>query len=164
MIKIAVIALGKNIYNAFSLNQEYPVATTYRGTWSDTKEDVEKVFISRFHSQRLEWKKMGKDIPPLEKTGVRRGGWKFIWKNTANIFDKPAEQIKVKPQVETLVSEPGLTITKEKPIFQVAAETAAELEPMYVAKKLEHGFNFEPISDDVIPESKIPEYIRTHKD
>lgn len=161
MIKIAVINLGKNWYAAFSLNQTYPLATIYRGSDMDSKADIEGVLIKRFHSQRQEYKKMDISVPPLTVDG-RRQGWKFIWKNPSVIWEKPEEP---KPQVETLVDDFGLKITKTKPLEEVAKQTTKTLEPMYIATKVgDGGFRFDPITDDIVAESDIPNYMKIHKD
>lgn len=57
MIKIAVVALGRNLYSAFSLNQECPLATTFRGKGKETKKEIERILTVRFHAQRSEYKK-----------------------------------------------------------------------------------------------------------
>lgn len=161
MIKIAVIELGKNWYAAFSLNQENPLATIYRGSDRDSKTYIENVLIKRFHSQRNEYKKIGESVPPLVLNG-RQQGWKFIWKKPSIVWEKPEEP---KPQVETLVDDLGLKITRTRPLEEVAKETAKTLEPMYIATKIvDGGFRFDPITDDIVAESDIPNYMRSHKE
>ena len=60
--------------------------------------------------------------------------------------------------------ELGVVFHVIKKVEEVAKETAKTLEPMYIATKLvEGGFRFEPVSDDIVAESEIPNYMRSHK-
>ena len=161
MIKVAVIELGKNQYAAFSLNQENPLSTILRGKGHESKSDVESILKERFHAQRNQYKNEGIYVPPLVVNG-KQLGWKFIWKTPSCVWEKTSAK---KPEVETLVDDLGLKITRTKPLEEIAQQTAKTMEPLYMATKLvEGGFRFDPISEDVIAESEIPNYMRTHKD
>ena len=162
MIKIAIVSLGRNIYCGFSLNQEYPVASIVHSNAS--RDVIEHTFISRFHSQRFEYRKNGADIDYINSNGKRRGGWKFIWCDTSIFWNKTEKT--TKQETQTLVNETGLRIEKLTPLTEIAKATAEEIEnePMYVAKRLGGGFEFTPVTDDIVPESKIGEYMKTHRD
>ena len=160
MIKVAIVSLGKDLYSAFSLNQECPLATVYKGTWRDDKDRVERVIIQRFYSQRNEYKKQGFDIPPINREGRHRDGWKFIWKNTASIFEKTEPQPKQFVE-EVLAKETGLTITRKTPLAE-AMEKALPKEQMVMAECDNGRFSFTPVTDDIIGVSEIPNYIASH--
>ena len=161
MIKIAIVSLGKNLYSAFSLNQEYPLATVYKGTWRDDKDRVEQIVIQRFHSQRNEYKKTGASIPPINRAGRHRDGWKFIWKNIASIFEKP--EVPQKQFIEeVLTKEPGLTITKKTPLASMMENALVEKEKMVIAEVKDGRFSFTPVTEDIIGVSEIPDYITKH--
>ena len=167
MIKIAVFNLGRGMYSVFSLNQEYPVATVLKAPGA-SKEEIERILIVRFHSQRNEYKKQGKYIEPINQNGKRRGGWKFIWYPLDVLFNKTQKTEKV----ETLVSEPGLTITKkspfveqmEKTLFDKNEITGSPIKEQFVMAEqtLDGKFTFTPLTDDIIFLTQIPEYITKH--
>ena len=159
MIKIAVVSLGRNLYSAFSLNQEYPLATVFRAKGYESREEIERILIVRFHSQRTEYKKMGYIFDPVGRNGKKRGGWKFIWMDTKVFWNKIEPQTKV----ETLVNEPGLTIKKEVPLQKVADLIAKNLEQMYIAEENEGTFKFTPVEGTVVAESDIPSFISIRK-
>lgn len=152
MIKICVIALGKDVFSAFSINQEYPLATVIRGDWTKSKKEVEENIRSRLASQRMEWKKLGKSVPTLPK---KRDNWRFNWVNTSIFWNTDK---KPKPETLTLLDEPGLTVTRE-----VKPTIVDSNEPLYFAEKNGNAFNFTPVTADVIKESEIPNYMKTHK-
>lgn len=159
MIKIAVFNLGRGIYSAFSINQDYPLSTTIRVNDNASKSEIERIIVSRFHSQRVEWKKHGiTSIKPIERTGTRLGGWKFKWLQPSVLWSN--QSISELKKTETLISETGLTIVKETPI----AKPITEREQMVMAETTEDGrFSFTPLSNDIIAISEIPEYIKNHK-
>lgn len=160
MIKVVIINLGNNLYSAFSINQEYPLATTVRLKEHMSKDSIERMLILRFHSQRSEYKKVGIDINPIEMNGSRRGGWKFIWMDTKVFWNK----VTAKPEKETVVDMPGLKIERELPLQEAAKTAAKEFEPLYIAEQvLDGGFKFTPVSEDIIRESEIPAYMKSHK-
>ena len=166
MIKIAVFNIGKGMYSAFSLNQEYPLATVVKAPLA-SKHEIERILIVRFHSQRNEYKKIGKDIEPINTGGKRRGGWKFIW-TPVDVLYKKLEPVPVHEEV--LVNEPGLTITKKSPLAESmekvfsSEEITGKIikEKMGIASMNDGQFKFTEIKGDIIGVSQIPEYIRTH--
>lgn len=165
MIKIAVFNIGKGMYSAFSLNQEYPLATVVKAPLAG-KHEIERILILRFHSQRNEYKKIGKDIEPINSNGKRRGGWKFIW-TPVDILYKKLEPVCTKEEV--LVNEPGLTITKKSPLAESMEKVLPEeitgkiiKEKMGIASMNDGQFRFTEIKGDIIGVSQIPEYIAAH--
>ena len=159
MIKVVIVNLGNNFYSAFSINQEHPLATTIRLKGRMSKDSIERMLILRFHTQRSEYKKVGIDIDPIKPNGSRRGGWKFIWTDTTVFWNK----VTAKPEKETVVDMPGLKIERELPLQEAAKTAAKEFEPLYIAEQLDSGFKFTPVSEDIIRESEIPAYMKSHK-
>lgn len=147
MIKIVVVALGKNRYSAFSLNQEFPLLTTFGGEGTESRKEIERIIVGRFYVQRAKYKEEGAYIMPLTKGKA----WKFIWTDTSVFWNK------IKPQVEleTLANEPG---------SQISRQTPQKHEPMYIAESTDDGkCSFTPLSKDIIAESEIPAYIKEHQ-
>lgn len=160
MIKIAVVSLGRNLYCAFSLNQDYPLSTTVRAKGYEHKEDIERIIIGRFHSQRREYMEAGAIIKLVGKRGSLSDRWKFIWTDTRVFWNK------VEPTTEkqVLVDEPGLRIEKHMPLKEIASISAKKLEQMYMAEADANGkCSFTPVTDDIIAESEIPTYIKLHQ-
>lgn len=147
MIKIVVVALGKNRYSAFSLNQEFPLLSTFTGDGTESRKEIERTLIIRFHTQRNKYKEQGACVARL----TRRNAWKFIWTDTSVFWNKTKPQV----ELETLVNEPGL---------QISRQTPQKHEPMYIAESTDDGkCSFTPLSKDIIAESEIPAYIKEHQ-
>ena len=159
MIKIAVFNVGRGMYAAFSINQEYPLGTILKAPTA-SKEEIERNLIVRFHSQRNEYKKQGKHIEPIERNGTLRGGWKFMWWPTSILW-KENNSIITQTREEVLVKEPGLTITKKTPLAK-EMEKALPTEKMVMAECKDGKFSFTPVTEDIIGISQIPEYISKH--
>ncbi len=155
MIKIAVLNLKKNVYVAFSINQEYPLATVVRSDVPLNKSEIEQMIKMRFHSQRNEWKKLGYKVESLQN----HRGWKFTWWPQSIFWLQPKSVTAEK--VETLVEEPGLTITKKIPV-ENKTEKSIPGEKMGIASMEDGKFMFTEIKGDVIGISQIPEYIANH--
>lgn len=169
MIKIAVFNVGRGMYAAFSINQEYPLGTILKAPTA-SKEEIERILIVRFHSQRNEYKKQGKRIEPIDRNGTLRGGWKFTWWPTSILW-KENNSIITQTREEVLVNEPGLTITKKTPLAKEmgkalfdANEITGKIvkEKMVMAECKDGKFSFTPVTEDIIGISQIPEYISKH--
>lgn len=153
MIKIAVVALGRNLYSAFSLNQECPLATTFRGKGKETRREIERILTVRFHAQRSEYKKLNLYVPRI----TTHNNWKYIWTDTSVMWNKLEPQMKL----ETILDEVGVKI--ERAVDNKAGTTYIT-EPMYVAEATEDGkCSFTPFTKDIIAESEIPAYIKEHQ-
>ena len=156
MIKIAIFNQGRDVYTAMSINQEYPLSTVIRAPRGASKSEVERICIQRFHSQRMEWKKLGAPLPNLSK----KNAWKMIWFTPSVLWNnQPKLNIPenvIKTAEMELVKEPGLTITKRVPVTQ-------EREKMVMAEcTLDGKFSFTPLTEDIIAVSEIPDYIASH--
>jgi len=159
MIKIAVINLGKNLISAFSLNQEYPLATTLRTDNKMSQREIENILKIRFHSQRTEYKKKGILIPRLDRHGSRDGGWKFIFMDSSIVWNNLQNRQNPQPKSVEIVNEVGLKIERQVPLQKVADITSKTLEQMYIAEEKDGAFTFTPLEGNVIAESDIPHYI-----